>query len=132
MSANISILAVHGIGHGKADPQLQAGWTAAITRSLQGWDPDVAVEIDFLAYDELFEHAPLNLAVYLKAVAELAKSGIVHGVEDLSGRSRGLLGTISEKIKWTVGMVAQWATENDLRKQSRNALLNSLRTEATT
>jgi len=126
MPKTISILCVHGVGHGEADPGFQPGWTAAITQSLRTWDADLEVDIDFLAYDELFAHAPLNAATYAIAMGKLLASGIVHSIGDIFTRERGLF-DFPDQVKWTAGMVAQWATEDDLRQQTRNALLSQLR-----
>jgi metacaspase-1 len=128
MPERISILCVHGIGHGDVDPLLRPSWTSAITQDLHRWNPDLQVDLDaddFLRYDDLFDHAPLNPTTYGEAVAELVGSGIVHGLGDISTRSRGLF-DLPDQIRWTAGMVAQWATEADLRAGLRTRVLGAL------
>ena len=113
MPDRLSILCVHGIGHGEVDPALEPSWTGAITADLQRWNAELIVEFQFLRYDDLFDHAPLNPATYAGAVARFLVSGITHGVGDLFTRSRGLL-EFPDQVRWTAGMVAQWATEDAL------------------
>lgn len=126
MPQTLSVLCVHGIGHGEAAPDLAQSWTDAIKNSLQRWDPQLAVSCDFLKYDDLFDHAPLNPLTYAGAMASLLASGIAHSVGDLFARRRGLF-DLPDKIRWTAGMVAQWATEDKLRQQTRDAVLAKLR-----
>jgi len=77
-------------------------------------------------YDTLFDKAPLNPVTYAKAFAELLASGIVHGVGDLFTRERGLF-DVPDQIRWTAGMVAQWASEEKLREDARNAVLKQVK-----
>lgn len=128
MPARLTILCVHGVGHGDIDPNLQPTWTASIQESLQRWNPSIEVSYDFLVYDHLFDHAPLNPITCAKAMARLLASGIVHGLGDLFSKKRGLF-DIPEQIRWTAGMVAQWASEDKLRKETRQAVLNQLKSD---
>jgi len=64
MPDRLSILCVHGIGHGDRDPLLVPSWTSAIEQDLHRWNPDLEVEFEFLRYDSLFDHMPLNAATY--------------------------------------------------------------------
>jgi hypothetical protein len=122
----ISILCVHGIGHGDVDPALEPSWTEAIAQGLHRWSPDLAVNFEFLRYDDLFDHAPLDPVTYAKAVTELLASGVVHGVGDLFPGARGLF-DLPDQIRWTAGMVAQWASEEDLRARLRARVLEALK-----
>jgi hypothetical protein len=123
MSKPLALLCVHGVGHQEADPQFEASWREAITAALRAHDPGAQPEIDFLHYDEIFDHAPLDAATYAKAMAQLLKSAVVHSIGDLFERTRGL----SERVGWTAGMVAQWSTEPVLRGRTRTALLAQLK-----
>ena len=117
----ISVLCVHGIGHGDVDGDLVPSWTAAIKQSLQHWNADTTITVDFLRYDPLFEGAPLNPVTYAEAFAKLIASGVIHGIGDLFG-ARGLF-EIPDRIRWTAGMVAQWVSDDDLRDQACAAVL---------
>jgi hypothetical protein len=128
MSKSLTLLCVHGVSHSEIDPEFQKSWTKAITSALQSCDPNLEPTIDFLEYDELFDKAPLNLATYGIALGKLLVSTVVHGVEDLLTRPRGI-GDIPEVIKWTAGMVAQWSTDDELRKNLRAAVLKKMRSK---
>ncbi|HEY6096150.1 MAG TPA: hypothetical protein VIU93_14465 [Gallionellaceae bacterium] len=62
MSKPLSILCVHGVGHGDQDPDLASSWSEAINNGLIAWDPALKGEVtcDFLMYDKLFEKTPLD------------------------------------------------------------------------
>ena len=121
MPNTFSVLCVHGVGHGDKDATLKPSWTEAITSNLQRFQPDLEVDCEFFAYDDLFDHAPLNPVVYGKALAELLASGVIHGIGDLFGATRGIL-DVPDLVRWTAGMVAQWASEPDLRSKLRKRL----------
>jgi hypothetical protein len=78
-------------------------------------------------YDDLFDHAPLNPLVYGEAMARLMASGVVHGIGDLISGTRGLF-DLPDQIRWTAGMIAQWASEDPLRAALRRRLLQALQT----
>src|SRR5262245_57930814 len=123
----ISVLGVHGVGHGDADAALVPAWTQAIVANLKRWSPQLEVDLDFLHYDDLFQNAPLNPAVIASAVARLLASGVVHGIGDLFTGTRGLFDVPAE-VRWTAGMVAQWGAEDRLRAEARTRLLAKLKT----
>src|SRR5262245_11322643 len=103
MASSLSVLCVHGVGHGDADTSLRPTWTQAITDNIHRWNPDLDLTIDFLPYDDLVAHAPLNQAVYAEAMARLLASGIVHGIGDLFTGTRSLF-EIPDHVRWTAGM----------------------------
>jgi len=123
--ANFNILCVHGVGHGDDDPQLVPTWTTAITQNIQRWDPDAVVTCDFFRYDDLFDHAPLDIATYSKAFAKLLASGVIHGIGDLLPGARGIF-ELPEQARWTAGMIAQWGSEDGLRADLRARLMKQL------
>jgi len=127
MPDRLSILCVHGIGHGDVDPGLIPAWRDAITLDLQRWKPGLEVDFSFLVSDDEFDHAPLNGRTYAAALAKLMASGIVHGIGGLLPGSRGLL-DLPDQIRWTAGMIAQWATEDPLRQRLRARVLDAVAT----
>ncbi len=129
MPDSLSVLGVHGIGHGDADTALGPKWTEAITAGIHRWDPQIAVTVQFLRYDDLFDHAPLNPVVYGEAMARMMASGVVHGLGDLFGGTRGLF-DVPDEIRWTAGMIAQWGSEDGLRAALRRRLLQALQSTA--
>jgi len=122
MSKQLTLLCVHGVGHVEVDPVFRSSWSQAITKALRSCDPDLTPTIDFLDYDDIFSHAELNPATYALALGKLLTSAVVHGIGDIFARSRGI-GDLPEVVKWTAGMVAQWSTDDDLRRNLRNAVL---------
>jgi hypothetical protein len=119
----LRILCIHGVGHGDTDPQLIPSWTDAITQGIQRWSPEQGVECEFLFYDDLFAGAPLDAATVTEALAKLTLSGVVHGLGDLLGLSRDF-GGLQATLRWTAGMVAQWADDADLRAAARKRVLD--------
>ncbi len=127
MAKSISVLCVHGVGHGDQDTDLASSWTKVINDGLLAWDSSLQGEItcDFLMYDKLFEKAPLNSVTYAKAFAELIASGVMHGIGDFFSRERGLF-EVPDKIRWTAGMVAQWVSDQQLRSDARDRILEKM------
>jgi hypothetical protein len=129
MGNSLTLLCVHGVSHSEIDPEFRTSWTKAITSAIRDCDPGLTPTIDFLEYDDLFDQAPLNLATYGIALGKLLLSSVVHGVGDLFRRERGIE-DIPEVIKWTAGMVAQWSTDDDLRKRLRAVVLKKMRSKS--
>lgn len=127
MTKTISVLCVHGVGHGESDPNLVPSWTNAIKTAVAKWDSKIQVTLNFLQYDQYFQDAAYNIETYAEAVAKLLASGISHGIGDLFSRSRRLF-DMPEQVRWTAGMVAQWAADDELRSKTREAVLKQLKT----
>jgi hypothetical protein len=125
MPDRLSILCVHGIGHGDVDPQLMPSWRNAITADLQRWTPGLQVTFDFFPYDTIFEQSKLNAVTYAEAIAKLAASGTVHGIGDFLTGSRGIA-DIPTQLRWTTGMIAQWASDDGLRDRLRTQILKAV------
>jgi len=116
-----TLLCVHGVGHKESDPTFRGSWTDAITAAVNSCDPERELTIDFLEYDDLFDHAPLDPVIYGLAFAKLLASAVIHGIGDALPGARGL-GDLPEAIKWTAGMVAQWSTrEQAARARARQS-----------
>ena len=79
-----------------------------------------------LSTDELFAADPPSALDVARAVVKLGASGIVHGIADLFRRQRGF-GDLAESVRWTAGMVVQWAENNRLRASSRQRVLEHTR-----
>jgi hypothetical protein len=129
MMKTINLLCVHGVGHQEMDPEFRAAWSNSIRTAIQSCDPGIDTTIDFLEYDSLFEHAPLNPLTYGLAFGKLLMSSAVHGIGDTIAGARGI-GEVPEAIKWSAGMVAQWATEDKLRAATRELLLKQVKVKA--
>src|SRR5688572_21109461 len=119
----IRVLCVHGVGDHHSDTTWQHDWQAAIRQSVARFTATRPVIFDFVLYDDIFakreyQITPLSIA---SAVWKLSVSGVVHGVNDLFRRQRGLA-DISSRIRWTAGMVVQWADKPRLRAETRALL----------
>jgi metacaspase-1 len=108
MRKGISVLCVHGVGHGDADPNLEGTWTKAFSDGLAEWNPELrdVVSFDFLKVAPLFDKAAVNSVLYGRALANLLASGISY----VSSGARGLF-SIPDTMRWTSGMVAQWVSD---------------------
>ena len=124
----LTLLCVHGVGHEEIDPNFKDSWTHAVTAAVQSCAPGLELSIDFLDYDALFDHAPLNALTYGLAFTKLLASLVIHGIGDALPGARGL-GELPEAVKWTAGMVAQWSTEDDLRSGTRDAVLAKMQSK---
>lgn len=126
MARSLTVLCVHGVGHQELDPNFRSAWQQSIISAIRAWDSTLQPTIDFVDYDDLFDHAPLNLVTYGLAMAKLLASTVVHGIGDLVEPTRAF-GDVPEKIKWSAGMIAQWSTEDPLRAATRNAILAQMK-----
>lgn len=119
------ILCVHGVGHHEGDPANEGAWRAAIAAALEAAGGGAGAELEFVAYDEFFAAQPLGPVQVLEAVWKLGRSGMVNGISDLFGtRSRG---DVSSMLRWTAGMVVQWAENDGLRERCRKVVAEHVR-----
>lgn len=126
MAKTLQVLCIHGVGHQEKDPRWEKQWKDTVRQGIQQWQVDLDPAFHFTAYDQFFDHASLDTVTVLKAVARLSASGIVHGVGDLFRRTRGF-GQLSDRVRWTAGMVAQWAADDKLRASARAAVAKDIR-----
>ena len=112
----MKIMCIHGIGHQEERVATwRDDWVNSITKAIGEWDAAAKIEIRQFAYDDLFDHADSSSFVYFTAMAKLIKSWVAHaGERDIFG--------LSDKYRWTVGMVAQFVALPDMRIDLRNKL----------
>src|SRR5262249_17826781 len=116
------ILFVHGVSHVEVnDPNWVDEWKDVVAAAIAGTEI-VPGRVD---YDDVFDF-PLDAATMARAVWELTKSGVNSGLTNLGdrltglfGRSRDLLGDVTNLVAWTAGMVVKWAGDPDLRQHCR-------------
>jgi hypothetical protein len=118
----IRVLCVHGVGHQEGDPDFENQWRLAVASGVMRWSMAKPMELRFVKYDDLFAAAPLSTLEVAAAVAKLSVSGLVHTIGDLFHPSRGF-GQIRESMRWTAGMVVQWAQDNRLRAAARDRIV---------
>jgi hypothetical protein len=130
----MKILLVHGVGRSDNDPNYYLPWKGAIARGLKVAGSQDTPEFAELHYDDLFEKHDSGPAVYAAALIELLGTAAVHAVTDPIGGffhdifhpgARGFA-EIGDRVRWTAGMVAQFAVENGLRKDLRDRLFDKL------
>lgn len=126
----LRVLCVHGVGNHSRNTEWQRHWIDAITLAVTYWRPNITIQPEFVMYDDLFEQHPVNPITIAGAVARMLSSGLVHGIGDLlrarRGGSRGL-SDVTDRLRWTAGMVAQWAHSGDLRQESRARIADRVR-----
>lgn len=100
----------------------ESPWQSAITAAVRSWDDRARIHCEPFEYDRWFETAPINALTYAAAPARLIASLARHSAADLlAARSGG--GAAAERVRWTAGMVAQWATDGALRQELQAALV---------
>lgn len=119
----IRLLCIHGIGHGDVDANLPSRWTNTITAQLRAANPALTPVFEFLAYDDLFDQAPHNVLTYGEAFLRLGWSGLATTI----GGWLGFRGNTTDSLRWTAGMVAQWAENQDLRRDTRVRVAEAVR-----
>lgn len=126
MTRPLRVLCVHGVGHHEADPASDRTWRDAIHSSLHLAHAGCVPEVQFVKYDELFANRAIRPQDIAEALLKLGASGVIHGVGDLVsglfGRRRGL-GDVGDSVRWTAGMVVQWAEDDTLRKLARKQVV---------
>ncbi|MBS4098978.1 MAG: caspase family protein [Sulfuricella sp.] len=122
----MKILCVHGVGHKEKDigskDDFTVAWKNAVIKSLGTWGvAEKKLQFEFLHYDQLFEEAGIGPDDYAVGAVELLTSGVVHTAEDWINTVAGWFGgkrdlaDIPDTVRWTAGMVAQWAADEELR-----------------
>jgi metacaspase-1 len=114
----MKILCVHGIGHAEARTTTwQQDWLTSIQSGVHERDINANPEVRQFAYDDLFAKQGVSSIEYLTAFAKLLKSWVLHtgdrGVFDFG---------ITDQLRWSIGMVAQWTVNEKLRTQLRDKL----------
>src|SRR6185295_3953106 len=111
--AKRKILCVHGIGDHHSNLAWEEEWKSAIEGGLRRWSPDIECEFSFLLHDDIFARYPISAMDVAEAVVKLGASGVVHSIGDaitsLFSRRRGFVEDVSSSVRWTAGMVVQWA-----------------------
>jgi hypothetical protein len=125
------ILCVHGVGDHHTDLSWEDEWRDAIVAGLRSWNPDAEAVFRFVLYDDIFERYPLDALSVASAFAKLSASGVWHGIGDAIGgifgaKSRGMERGITDTLRWTAGMVVQWADDDDLRAECQARMRKSI------
>lgn len=123
MAKPLKIMGVHGLGDHRQAPWKEE-WQAAVERVFRNQNA-VNLEFTFVSYDDIFAGVDLSVWETMQAVAKLTSSAVSTTV---TGR-RGLVGAISEKVKWTAGYVVAWVENDDFKKRTRKRVLEAVANE---
>ncbi|TWT43763.1 Caspase domain protein [Phycisphaerae bacterium RAS1] len=136
----LRILFVHGVGNQQADTSWQGGWEDAARAGLKRWEPQADPVFDYVMYDDLFAAEEITAAGTAEAVIKLLGSGAVSAaaavgdavsgaaewIGGLFGGRRGWLDTMSDRARWTAGMVVQWAENERLQRRCRQRVVEKI------
>lgn len=122
----LRILCVHGVGGVERKPNWQTEWNDPIRGELGAEEHQVGFAS--LAYDDIFKTTELSPWDVAQAITKLTASGIWHGIGDLFRLSRGGAAGMPSTLRWTAGMVMQWADDEDgLRAKTRDRMARAIR-----
>ena len=116
----LKLLGVHGLGDHRTSTWKE-DWQAALRAAFPGRD-EVELEFAFVSYDDIFEDVDLSLWDTMQAVWKLARSGLSTAL----GRRRGVLGDVSDAVKWTAGYVVAWVEDEKFQRRTRQRLLDAM------
>lgn len=130
----MKILLVHGIGHSDADPNYYQPWIDDINAGLRRGGLTTNPEYVGFHYDDLFDSHYGGPGVYAGAIAEFLATATWHWVTDPISNffrpSRGFPNPYGDSdFRWKMGMVAQLAVEDGLRRDLRARLRGVLQTK---
>jgi metacaspase-1 len=122
----VKILGVHGLGDHR-NSTWKEDWTATLRAAFPGQQAAagrerVELEFAYLTYDDIFEDVDLSVWETMQAVWKLARSGAATAL----GRRRGVLGDVSDQIRWTAGYVVAWVEDEAFKKQTRQRVLDAM------
>jgi len=121
MAKSLKILGVHGLGDQRLS-DWQSKWPEAVRRAFPAAE-GVDLEFEFIVYDDIFEKTDISPWETMGAVAKLAASGI----SSVFKRHRGVLGDVSEKIRWTAGYVVAWVEDDGFKARTRKRVFERIK-----
>jgi hypothetical protein len=116
----LKILGVHGLGDHRGTTWKE-DWTAALRQAVPG-QQSVDLDVEFVTYDDIFANVDLTAWESMQAVWKLARSGLSTAL----GKSRGVLGDVSDRVKWTAGYVVAWVENEKFQRESRKRVLDAI------
>ena len=129
MAKTIKILCVHGLGdHRKST--WKADWETVLRSVFPGQtavdagQSTVQLEFSFLTYDDIFEGTDLSVWETMQAVWKLARSGVSTALR----RERGVVGDVSDAIRWTAGYVVAWLEDDRFKRETTARVLDAVAT----
>ena len=114
----LRVLGIHGLGDHR-NSTWKADWEAALRKVFPG-QTDVTLEFTFMSYDDIFEEVDLSVWDTMRAVWKLARSGAATAL----GARRGVLGDVSDRVRWTAGYVVAWVEDKEFQRRTRTRALD--------
>ena len=116
----LKILGVHGLGDHR-NSTWKDDWKASLLKVFPG-QQEVQLEFAFLTYDDIFEKVDLSVWETMQALWKLARSGAATAL----GRRRGVVGDVSDRIRWTAGYIVAWVEDEQFQRQTRARVLDTV------
>ena len=121
MAKKLKIMCVHGLGDHRGS-DWEHTWSDAVMTVFPGQD-NLELELIFVTYDPIFEQVKISPWEAASAFWKLTRSGISSALG-----SRGFLGDVSDKIKWTAGYVVAWVEDKKFQRETRALIVDALQT----
>lgn len=120
MAPRLKIVGVHGLGDHR-DSSWREDWRKAVTDAFP--DRDVALDFDWISYDDIFEGVDLTAWQTTVALGKL----IASGVSELFGaRKRGFFENVDHTLKWYAGYVVAWVENQEFQERTRARVIEKL------
>ncbi len=119
MARTIRFLGVHGLGDHRNSTWMTE-WKEAVTAAF-GRAVDAEFEFEFLSYDEIFAQTELSAWDTAQALWKLTSSAASSVV-----RRRGVIGDVSDRVRWTAGYVVAWVQDEQFKQQTRELVLDKV------
>lgn len=120
MARTLNVLGIHGLGDHR-NSTWEKDWTDAVTKVFPGQD-QIDLQFRFINYDDIFEDVEISAWESAKAFWKLTRSG----TGSVFGRNRGIVGDISDKVKWTAGYVVAWVEDEGFKRLSRERVIDAV------
>lgn len=121
MANELRILCFHGLGDHRTSAW-EDEWRDTIVPLLS---PAGEIEpvFEFATYDPIFETVYISFAETVGAFWKLARSG----VSEIDRKHRGLVGDLSERLRWTAGYVVAWVEDAGFQQKTRKLVLDRIK-----
>ncbi len=123
MAKKLKVLGVHGLGDHR-NSTWKEDWTRALQSVFPGQDR-IDLEFTFVTYDPIFENVEISGWETAQAIWKLTRSA----AGSIFRRRKGVIGDVSERIKWTAGYVVAWVEDEAFQEQTRALILDHIAEE---
>lgn len=114
----LRVLSIHGVGEHHSNLNWTTAWRDALAQGIRRWDPEMAVEYNFLCYDDVFAMKDQSEACLMSWLWMILGADCFRWLGRPRCRSKPTR-TLRDEIRWTAGMVVQWMSDVELRRRTR-------------